>query len=129
MKKQSGQGSLPLLVRFAALILLTMKPTFAQAPDPAFYDSGNALYEGCIFVGPMTDVGYSTLRYIVGFTDAMTLERTWGGQKGICVAAGVTARQLYDVTCQYMAAHPVTRNMQAAYLVTLAEQEAFPCAE
>ena len=106
-----------LRVMVLAAGLLLPVPAFSQQPVMmADLLSGNDLFNYCS--GKSIDI---CTAYIAGVSDAVTVFNA------ACVPAQVDSTQVKDIATRYLTAHPERRHLQAARVVVLAVQMAFPC--
>lgn len=110
----------------ASIVLAVAVSSPAAGQDRAapmvFYKTGNQLLSECEARDPACVV------YISGVADSYAW--TQGPNSPIplfCLRSGTTARQLVDVTLNWMQHHPEVRHGSAAVQVGLAITEAFPC--
>lgn len=100
-------------ILIASTTVLTMALTEVRAAD------GNYLHEACQS-GSVVPVAYVT-----GVID--TVFSGMGAKPGFCASPRVTMKQLRDITCDWLKAHPSQRHQPGPLLITVALQEAYPC--
>jgi hypothetical protein len=94
--------------------LLWPASVFCQG-GPAFYISGNQLYEDCSVNNSFC------FGYVAGTADAFSKDRT------ACVEKGVTVRQAVDIVMNYLRENPKYLQVSASLLAGTALGQAFPC--
>jgi len=104
------------LVTITALAMLLGSPNSYAA-----LISGNKLFEDCEQDGETVAVGVC-YGYVFGVFDVMQDVK-------VCEPVGVTGKQLTGIVRKYLKENPENLHLNAAFLVTLALSEVFPCPE
>lgn len=87
----------------------------------SFYD-GNAMYDLCLSDRILAHM------YVMGVLEGIEFYSDSASGAGlICLPKNAVARQISDVSCNYLRDHPEKRQYSAASIVTPALMEAFPC--
>jgi len=108
------------LATIAALVMLLGSP-ISYAASYAAILSGNKLLESC----ELDDASFRDgvcYGYVFGVFDVMQDVK-------VCEPVGVTGKQLTGIVRKYLKENPENLHLNAAFLVTLALSEVFPCPE
>ena len=127
MKKQSLQ--------LVIIILLAATSAFAKSSNYVF--TGREIYESCTHAVAALDKSgeYDEHRfgacagYISGIVDFHTVATTVESmsQDMFCLPKNISTAKVIRVVTHYLQQHPEKLNDLAAYLVTLALHETYPC--
>ena len=104
------------LVTITALAMLLGSPN-----SYAGFKTGNKLVENCE-PDDATFTDGECYGYVFGVFDVMQDVK-------VCEPVGVTGKQLTEIVRKYLKENPENLHLNAAFLVTLALSEVFPCPE
>lgn len=91
---------------------------------PSFALTGNELFADLKRNDVSYEYGYSS-GFLFGAVQKSVLE----AKKIYCIPAGVTNRQLIDVTINYLQSSPEIRNLPAIILIEMGFMRAWPCSK
>ncbi len=116
--------ALPLFVALALFGLGGLSAT-ASANEPTVFYDGQKLYDQCT----KGDAGDGMLAaicagYVVGVVDSIEFREAMAGRHS-CLASGVGARTLVDLTVQWLKEHPAERDLGAASAVLFAISDGY----
>lgn len=96
--------------------------SFLVISGPSLALNGNELFADLKRNDVSYEYGYGS-GFLIGAIQKSTLET----RKLYCIPAGVTQRQIIDVTINYLQNSPEIRNLPAIILIEMAFMKAWPC--
>jgi hypothetical protein len=115
--------------RLLSCFALAVAVGMPGVPAWAGFYSGNDLLEACATEQDNSayfEKNYECIAYVAGAVDAFNTTREANKLKS-CIPAGVTIRQLRNVTIDYLRANPKDRDKSASASVFSATRRAWPC--
>ena len=104
---------------FRAAVVLGVALTSTSPQAATVYQTGNQLFARCSAPSNVVEE-MVFLGYVIGVSDAY-------GSPPLCVPQAATAKQLSDISCQYLRNHPEKRHLSGQTSVVEALRAAFPC--
>jgi len=108
------------------LVLVVTWSNATHATEPFIFETGNELHEKCN-TSNSTRMGDACVGYIIGVSDAISVNKNQLFGFVTCRPADFTVGQLVDVVKLWLKRHPAQRHYSAANIVAAALAEAFPC--
>ncbi|CAN0446046.1 unnamed protein product [Ectocarpus fasciculatus] len=116
-------------MRLLTMCVVVFVTLFTHANESRAFVRGNELVEWCVKPAE-GDYPFTCLGYIMGVFDTIETQiwvsnhESW---PGLCIPPEVTRKQKFNVARKYLEDNPGSLHYGAAYLVSLAAIEAFPC--
>ena len=105
-------------------LLSQMRPFFAAHKVRQALEfkarSGNQLQEEC-----RKDSAFA-YGYIFGLLDGTDIGEQLGAKRQFCLPSDVSGKQIFDVVCRYVDAHPESRQWSAGYFAVTAMRRLHP---
>ena len=117
MGRKSEKHGAKMRALFAVLAMASL--CRAAYAEPVTFESGNDIHSAC------ADATLFAMGYVIGASDRDQLASYAGSS--VCLPIGVEVRQLTDVMCNFLQAHPEMRHLNASTLAIMALSAAWPC--